>query len=103
MVFPGGGEIFNRFAEVAAIELGSALAGRAYQNDGEAGFEGHRHQRGFPKSRDAFNADVLGIDSGIGFQIIQSSACAPSPGTKRSPIIGLAWLTFVDESNDSLG
>src|SRR5512147_3039290 len=48
-----------------------------------------------------FDTDLFSVHRLIRLQIIQRPAGSPSPGAQCSPIIELAWLTFVRKSNDS--
>src|ERR1039458_5955612 len=49
----------------------------------------------------AFDADVFGVHRRIGFQIVQSPAGAPGPGSQSAPVIGLAGLALVDQADDA--
>src|SRR5436190_103740 len=80
VILAGGGEIFDCFAEVAAMEFGAAFAGGTDENDGESGFEGHSDQRGFAVAGDAFDADFPGVDSRFGFEVIEGAGGTPGPG-----------------------
>ena len=103
VIFAGAGQILDRFAPVAAMQLGAAFARRADQHHREARVERHRHQRGFAVARDAFDADLFRIHGLVGFQIIEAARSAPAPGAQRAPIVGLARLAFVDQTDDALG
>ena len=103
VVFAGGGEILDGFAEIAAVELGAARAGGADEHHGETRFEGHRDKGGFAEAGDAFDADDFRIYGGIGLEVIKSARGAPGPGAKRTPIIGFAGLTFVAQADDAFG
>src|SRR5262249_32822649 len=84
-------------------QFGAAFAGRADERHREARIEGHGDQSGLAVARDAFDANVLRIHSFVRLQIIESARGAPRPRTQRAPVIGLASLPFVGQSNDSLG
>ena len=95
------GEALHGLAEVAAQQRGSAFAGRADQHHGEALIEGHGDERGLAVARDAFDADMLRVDGGIGLEIIEAAARAPGPGAQRAPVFRLARLAFVDQADDA--
>src|SRR5438874_1129038 len=85
------------------MKFRAAFAGGSDQRDREPRFEGHRDERGFAVTRDAFNADVFRVDRGIGFEIVERAGGAPGPGAERAPVVRLAGLAFVYESDDSFG
>src|SRR5205814_145761 len=103
VIFAGASEIFYGFAKIAAVQFGAAFAGGADEHKSETCVECHGDQRGLAVARNAFDADVLGVHSFVGFEIIQAARCSPSPGSQRAPVVRLARLSFVDQSNDSLG
>ena len=96
------GEAFNRFAEIAAMQLGPAFAGRTNQDDRKALVVRHRHQRGLAEPRHAFDPDLLRIDSLVGLQVVEPTRGTPRPGPKRAPIVRAAPLAFVDQPDDAL-
>ena len=49
----------------------------------------------------AGDADFLGIDGLVGLKVIERPARAPSPGSKRTPVVRLAKLTLVTKSDDA--
>ena len=59
---PAAGQVLDGLAEVAAVQLGAAFAGRADQHDREARVERHRDERRLAVARDAFDADALRVD-----------------------------------------
>src|SRR5207245_769876 len=73
------------------------------QDDGEASVKSHRNQSGLSITRYTFDADLSCIHGRIGFEVIQSASRAPAPRAQRTPVVGLAWLTFVNETDDSFG
>ena len=85
VVFAGAGEVLDRFAPIAAMQLRAAFAGGADQHDGEARVERHGDQRRLAVARDAFDADVLGVDGLIGLEIIEPARRAPRPGAQARP------------------
>ena len=85
VVFAGAGEVLDRLAEVAAVQLGAALARRADEDDGESLVEGHRHERGLAVPRHAFDADLLGVDRLVGLEIVERRARRPTPTRAASP------------------
>src|SRR5215831_2250533 len=40
------------------------------------------------------------IDRRIGFEVVQTAACAPSPGPQGAPVFRLARLSLVDQADD---
>src|SRR5258708_39979548 len=46
---------------------------------------------------------MRGIHRGIRLEIIQCARGAPGPRPQRTPVIGLARLAVVDQSDDTLG
>jgi hypothetical protein len=103
VVLAAGGEVLDRLAEVAAMELGAAFAGRADEDDREALVEGHRDERRLPVARHAVDADALGVDRRVGLEEVERAARAPAPGAQRAPVVRLAPLPLVDEADDPLG
>ena len=101
VVFAGAGEVFDSFAKIAAMEFGAAFAGRADEHKSKARVEGHGDKCSFAITRNAFDADVFCVDSFIGFQIIQSARGAPGPGSQGAPVVRLAGLALVDETDDA--
>ena len=89
--------------QLRRCELGAAFAGGADEHDGEALVERHRDERGLAVARDAFDADLLGVDGLVGLEIVEAARGAPGPGAQRAPVVGLARLAFVDEADDALG
>src|SRR5262249_21741796 len=63
----------------------------------------HGDKRGLAVARQAFDADLFGVDLFCRFEEIERSAGAPGPGTQRAPVIGFTRLSFVAEPNDSFG
>ena len=100
-VVPAGRQVLHGLAEVAAQQRGSALAGRTHQHHREALIESHGHQRRLAVARHAFNADVFGIDSRVGLEIIEPAARAPCPCPQRAPVFRLARLPFVHQPDDA--
>src|SRR5262249_53539297 len=49
----------------------------------------------------AFQPDHLGVHGFVSLEIIQRTAGAPGPSPQRAPIIGFAWLPFVDQADDA--
>ena len=101
MILAGTGEVLDGFAKVAAQGSCSSFTGGADEDHGEARIVGHGDEGGFAVAGDAFDADVFGVDSGIGLEIVETAAGSPSPGAQCSPLIGSARLAFVDEADDA--
>ena len=102
VVLAGAGEVLDRFAPVAAMQLGAAFAGRSDQHDREARVERHRDERGLAVARDAFDADLLRVDRLVGLEIVETARRAPGPGAQRAPVVRLARLALVDQADDAL-
>src|SRR5207249_4758957 len=102
VIFPGAREILHRLAPVAAMELRSALTGRADQHDSAAGVESHGDESRLAVARYTFNSDLLSIDCFIRFQVIEAARSAPGPRLERAPVIRLSGLPFVHQSDDAL-
>src|SRR5690242_3129282 len=49
-----------------------------------------------------FERDLLGINQRVLFEEIYQLARSPGPGAERAPVVDLARLTFVDETDDAL-
>ena len=90
VVLAGAGEVLDGFAEIAAMQLGAALAGGADQHHREALVERHRHERRLAVARHAFDADLLRVDGLVGFEVVEAARGAPRPGAQRAPVVGLA-------------
>ena len=45
MILTRAGQILDRFAEIAAVQLGTAFPRGANQRNGKTRFEGHRNER----------------------------------------------------------
>src|SRR6201999_1773688 len=97
------GQALDSFTPVAAQEGCSALAGGADQAHRKARLEGQGDERGLAVAGYAFDADVLCVHGGIGFEVIEGAGGAPLPGAERTPVFGLAGLGFVDEGDDAAG
>jgi len=46
---------------------------------------------------------MFGVDGGIGLEMVEGARSAPSPGAESAPIVGLAGLTLIDETDDAFG
>ena len=103
VVLAGSREVLHRLAEVAAMRLGAAFAGRAHEHDREARLEGHGDQGRLAVARDPFDADVLGVDRGQRLEVVERAGRAPGPGAQRSPLLGSPALALVGEPDDAGG
>src|SRR5262249_20618681 len=83
------------------MQLSSALAGRTDEHNCKPLVIGHRHESGFAVSRNSLDTDFFRIDCFIRLQVVETAGGAPGPGAKRSPIVRLAPLSFIDETDDS--
>src|SRR6185369_2652023 len=57
----------------------------------------------FPVARNAFDADALRIYGGNRLEIIQTTSRAPCPRAQRTPVVRLASLALVHQSDNALG
>ena len=73
MIFAGAGEVFDRFPEVAAVQLRAALARRTDQYHRESRVERRGYERGLAVARDAFDADVRSVDGGIREHVVEAA------------------------------
>ena len=103
VVLARAGEVLDRFAEVAAMQLGAAFARRADEHDRESLVVGHRHERRLAVARDAFDADLLRVHGLVGLEVVEAARRAPRPGAQRAPVVRLARLALVDEADDARG
>ncbi len=87
MIFGSGGDVFDLLAEVAAKDLGAAGAGGADEGDGETLVVGHGNERGLSVARETFDADLFGVNGGVGFEIVEGAAGSPGPSAECSPIV----------------
>src|ERR1035441_9969452 len=101
VVFPGAGKALHCFTEVAAMQLCATLTGRPHQDHRETGLKRHRDEGGLAVARYSLDADLLRVHGGVGFKVVQAARRAPGPGTQRSPVIGLAGLASVNETDDA--
>src|SRR6516164_4715385 len=96
------GQIFDCFSPVAAMQLGTSFTRGTNKDYSESGVVCHCHQRGFTVSRYAFDPYSFGIDRLVRLQVIQSARGSPRPCAKRTPIVRLPRLAFIDESDNAL-
>ena len=101
VILARAGEVLDRLAEVAAVQLGAAFARRSDQDHGKALVVGHRHQRGLAEARDALDPDLLRVDGLVGLEVVEAARRAPGPGAQRAPVVGPAALTLVDQADDA--
>ena len=100
-VVEGVGDVLDRLAVLAAVELGAALARRGDVADGEAFVERHGDERGLARPGVPLDADALGIDGLVGLEVVEQPAGAPTPRGQRAPVIERSGLTLVDEADDA--
>jgi len=103
VILSGPCQVFNRLAEIAAVQLGAAFAGRSDEDYGKPGIECHRHQSGLAEARNAFDADFPGIDRLIRFEVIQPAGGTPRPSAQCAPVIRFSGGSFIDQADDALG
>ena len=101
MIGSRAGEVLNCFAEIASVRFGTTFPGGTDQHDRKARIKRHGHQRGLPKTRDAFNADALGVYCLVGFEIVETARGTPGPRPQRTPILRLAKLALVCQTDDA--
>src|ERR1700723_3320647 len=101
VVLAGAGNVFDNLSPVTAMQLGPALARRTDIADSEALIVSHCHNGRLAVARVAGDAHLFCIDSLVGLEVIESAAGAPCPCAQSAPVIGLAVLSFVGETNDA--
>ena len=101
MVGGGVGDIFDDLAPVPAVKLRAALAGGTHLGRPESLVVRHRHEGRFAPAGMAFQRDVSGVHSLVGFEIVQGSARAPGPRAQHPPFVRLPRLPLVDQSDDA--
>ena len=102
MILARTGNVLHQFAPIAPVKFGATFTRRTDKCDCKPRVICHRNERCLAITRMTFEADLLSVHGLIGFEIIKRAAGAPGPGTQCTPIIQVAWLTFVDETNDPL-
>src|SRR5207302_5849130 len=63
----------------------------------------HGDEDSFAVAGVAFEADLLGVHGFVGFKIVEGATGSPSPRAQSAPIIELAGLAFVGETDDAFG
>jgi len=102
VILTGSREALDLLADQMAPELGTALARRTDEAGKHARLVDQSSQRGFAIPRMPFEGDLLGINERVLLEEIYQLARTPSPGAERAPVVDLASLTFVDETDDAL-
>ena len=102
VILAGGGDVLHQFAPVAAMDLGAAFARGADVGDRKTRVVRHRDEGCLAVARVAFDADLFGVHGLVGLEIIERAAGAPGPGAQRAPIVRLARLALVDQTDDAL-
>src|SRR5580692_1777726 len=95
------GHIFDSLTPVAAIEIRSAHTRGADVTDSKSLIVSHGHNGRLAITRVTGNADLFRVDRFVGLKVVERPARAPGPGTQRAPVIRLAKLAFVTESDDA--
>src|SRR5579859_1286500 len=103
MVLGHRSQVFNLLAKLASQDLRAAFARGSDKANGETWIVGHGNQRGFSVARKTLDADLPRIHRFVGLQVVQSAAGAPSPGAQRAPIIELARLAFIGQTDNARG
>ena len=103
VVFAGAGQVLDGLAEIAAVELGAPFTRRTHQRQGETRLESQRYQCGLAEARHALDPHLLRVHGGVGFEIVQTARRAPGPGAQRTPVVGFAGLSLVDQADNALG
>src|SRR4029453_2529387 len=91
------------FAEVAAVDLGTALAGGADKANGEALIVRHGDDGRLAVAGQALDADLLGIHGLVRLEVIEGATGTPRPGAQCPPVVHLAWLPLVAQADDAFG
>src|SRR5439155_25149228 len=102
VLFVRCGDVFHQLAPIAAVQLDATFAGGADKGYGQARVIRHGHDRSLAIARVALQAESLGVHGFIGLKLIQSAAGAPGPSPQGAPIVQLAWLALVDQTDDAL-
>src|SRR5581483_11033353 len=62
---------------------------------------GHRHHRRLAVARMPLDRDMLRVHRLVGLEVVDRTARAPGPRAQRAPIIRLARLPFVAQTDDA--
>ena len=80
-------DAFDCFAKASPAEGGPATPRVVRNDDCESLVLSACPEGSLSKSRMADDCDVLGVDVGVGLEIIDSSREAPGPGRDRTPLV----------------
>src|SRR5947209_3263398 len=83
------------------MKLRTAFARGTDKADSETLIVGHCHERCFAIARQAFDAHLFCVHGFVGLKIVERAAGTPGPCTQRAPIVKLAWLPLVAQTNNS--
>src|SRR5439155_973052 len=100
VVLAGRGDVLHQLAEVAAVELQAAFAGRADETDGEPLVVRHGDDRRLAVSGEALDTDLLSVHGFVRLEVVERPAGPPRPGAERAPIVELARLALVAQADD---
>src|SRR5256885_3551530 len=92
---------FDRFTRLAAARGAAATAGLMREGNGDSFIKRGREQGSLPIARMAQGSDSLGIDTRLGYEIIDTSLEAPGPGGNR-PAIGRIVLRGIAGSQPGI-
>ena len=85
------------------MELYAALAGGTDKPHGDTGFKGLGDNGRLAVTGKAFDANLLCVHHGFRMllEVIDEPADAPLPGAEGAPLVRLARLTFIGQTNDA--
>src|SRR5712671_1097197 len=83
-------------------ELGTALTRRTDEPGQHPRLVDQSGQCGFAVPRMSFKCDLLRINERVLLEETDQLARTPGQGAERAPVVDLARLTFVDETDDAL-
>ena len=101
VISPRRCQVLQALAEITTIKLCSTRTARCNQSHCKPLIKRHRDQRGLAVARHTGDADSFRIDAGFGFKVIQCARRTPTPGTKRAPVVGLAGLAMIRQTDDA--
>src|SRR5205823_6789689 len=90
VILAGTGNIPNLLAEVAPVQLRTALARRTDVPDRESRIVSHRDQRSLPVTRVSFDAHAFRINGFVALEVIERPARTPCPRAQRAPVVQLS-------------
>ena len=102
VILGGRSKIFHLLAEFTSENFGASFTRGSNKGNRQTRLVRHGDQGGLSVTREAFNAHLFGVNGFVGLEIVERTARAPSPRPERTPVVQLARLPLVDQTNDSL-